>query len=102
MPTLTIEAIRENPWNAITHKLPSNPAVVLLEVAAIAADYCRKSEHVLMMATREGLYTPHGWEATNDSPDIHEESETRCYAADERLMEIRDLLIERVGWPTQV
>jgi hypothetical protein len=97
MPTLTIEAIRENPWNAITYGLPSDPAPLLLEVAHLAAAYCRASEYQLMLAAREGRYMPRGWEPSNDSPDIHEESETRCDAADERLTEIRDLLATKVG-----
>jgi hypothetical protein len=100
MPLLTIEAIRENPWNILTHTLPPDPAVVLLEFASIAALYCRHSEYLLIKAAREGLYTPRGWKAADDSPDVHEESEGRCEAADTRLMEFRDLLIERVGYPT--
>jgi hypothetical protein len=54
MPILTHEAIRENPWNVITHTLPTHPTELLLEVAYFAADYCRKSEYRLMNGARNG------------------------------------------------
>jgi hypothetical protein len=92
MPILTLEAIRENPWNVVTNTLPTNPAMFLLEIAYFAADYCRRSETKLMMAARKGIYTPPGWEAGNDSPDVHEENEARSWSADFRLLEICDLL----------
>ena len=92
MPTLTIEAIRENPWNVVTHILPPDPTSLLLEVASLAAAYCRVSECTLMMAAREGSYTPCGWEPSDDHPDVHEESEARSLAADQRWSEISILL----------
>src|SRR4029077_18877799 len=33
MPTLTIEDIRNNPWNVLTHRLPERPDELLLEIA---------------------------------------------------------------------
>ena len=91
MPILTIEAIRENPWNVVTHTLPTSPERLLLEVAYLATHYCRQGEYVLMTAARDGDYTPEGWEATTDSPDVHEESEARSFEADQRLQAICDL-----------
>jgi hypothetical protein len=97
MPTLTIETIRENPWNVVAHSLPEHPTPLLLEIAHLAAAYCRQSEFVLMMAAREGIYTPPGWEASDDCPDVHEENETRSFDADQRLQEICDLSESKYG-----
>ena len=88
MPALTIDMIRENPWSVITHILPHNPSPVLIELACLAADYCRRSEYVVMMAARDGSYKPPGWEPGIDQPDVHEESEARSCNADRRLLEI--------------
>ena len=44
MPTLTIEDIRENPWNVLTHDLPERPSLLLLTVAHCAATCCRQIE----------------------------------------------------------
>jgi hypothetical protein len=58
MPILTIEAIRENPWNVLSHELPPNPSLLLLRLARMAADYCRRSENLLMFAVSHGHYLP--------------------------------------------
>jgi hypothetical protein len=92
MPILSIEAIRENPWNAVTHSLPSHPTSFFLELVHLAATYCRTSEYLLMTGARDGSYTPHGWEANDNHPDAHEESEARSCEADRRLAEICHLL----------
>lgn len=90
MPILTIEAIRQNPWNVVTHKLPTCPGRLLLEVAYLAADYCRASEYFLVTAVTRSNYTPEGWEPT-DGCDAHEESEARGFNAHLRLEEICSL-----------
>lgn len=89
MPTLTIEDIRNNPWSVLTHQLPERPDALLLEIARLAADYCRLSEAVLTDAVREGRYLPPGWEPTDDWPDAHEITEGRMLEADRKCDEIR-------------
>ncbi len=42
MPILTIEAVRENPWNVMSHKLPEHPSRLLLVIAQFAATCCRQ------------------------------------------------------------
>ena len=83
MPTMTIEAIRENPWNAVDHELPEVADRLLLDVAYRAAVYCMTSEYELMNAARAGEYMPAGWYAS-DCPDVHEESEDQWLRARER------------------
>ncbi len=99
MSTLTLEAVRRNPWNAVEAELPSNPGPLLLKVAYFATYYCRSSENLLMIAARHGHYTPEGWLSRDDSPDVHEESEARSLSADQRLMEICELYEEEFGEP---
>ena len=53
MPTLTIEAIRENPWNVMTHELPEHPSRVLLLVAQFAATCCRQIESEMIDALHD-------------------------------------------------
>ena len=50
MPTLTLEAIRQNPWNAVTHDLPACPSRQLLTLAQLAAACCRQIEADLELA----------------------------------------------------
>lgn len=97
MPTLTIEAIRENPWIILADPLPANPSPLLLKLAYLAASYCRSSEYFLMMEAREGDYVPEGWSATESSPDAHEESEAMCIGAEERLQTISELYERNYG-----
>ena len=91
MPVLTLEVIRENPWNVVSHALPTNPTELLLKIAHLAADYCRQSKSLLMEAAREGRYTSPGWQPTPDSSDVHEENEARAFQADRKLNEICDV-----------
>jgi hypothetical protein len=91
MPTLTIEAIRDNPWNLITHELPEHPTELLLHLAIEAADYCRNSEYVLMEAAREGRYDPPNWRPSDEYPDAHEAYEARAIEADWKFDELRCL-----------
>jgi hypothetical protein len=62
---------------------------LLLEIAHLAADYCRVSEGVLTRAVRDGLYLPPGWEPTDEWPDAHEITEGRMLDADRKYDEIR-------------
>ncbi len=91
MPILTLAAIRENPWHVVTYTLPSRPNRLLLELAHLAADYCRHSETQLMFAARQRRYIPDGWSPDNDSPDVHEESEALALTAEARCEEISEL-----------
>lgn len=52
-PDLSVELIRENPWNAIYLPLPSDPNKPLLDLAIIAADYCRSSERLVLDECRQ-------------------------------------------------
>jgi hypothetical protein len=91
MPILTIEAIRENPWNVLSQELPPNPSLLLLRLARMAADYCRRSENLLMFAAHAGDYIPVEWEESSDSPDAHEFSEALAFKADEKYRAICEL-----------
>jgi hypothetical protein len=64
MPILTIEAIRQNPWNVLSHELPHDPSLLLLRLARMAADYCRRSENLLMFAVPDGEYLPVEWQGS--------------------------------------
>ena len=97
MSTLTIEAIRKNPWNAVARRLPAHPDELLLELAYLATNYCRSSEYRLMLAARAGIYTPLGWLPERAFPDVHEESEIYACAADFKLFEICDRYEEEFG-----
>jgi hypothetical protein len=88
MPILTLEAIRENPWNVVVQPLPESPSELLLEVAYRAAEYCAASEFELMDAARDDRYTPYWWRPSTDCPDAHEESEARGQRAQAKLEEI--------------
>jgi hypothetical protein len=92
MPILTIEAIRENPWNVLSHELPPNPSLLLLRLARMAADYCRRSENLLMFAVLDGEYLPVEWQNSPDSPDAHEFSEALAFNADEKYRAICELM----------
>lgn len=48
MPILTIEAIRENPWNVMTRELPEHPSRLLLILAALAATLCRQMQDEIL------------------------------------------------------
>ena len=97
MPILTIEAIRKNPWRILTHRLPAHPELLLLEVAYLAALYCRQSESVLMLAARNGEYTPLGWRPCRENPDVHEENEALSFNADLKLTQICEICEKEFG-----
>ena len=97
MSTLTLVAVRKNPWNAVNRKLPEHPEPLLLELAYLATNYCRTSEQRLMRAARAGIYTPLGWLPERAFPDAHEESEIHACAADFKLLEICDRYEEEFG-----
>lgn len=99
MPILTLEAIRQNPWNVLTHELPSDPSDILLRAARLAAIYCRESEYLFMVSARDGEYAPAWWTGSEDDPDAHEESEGRSYDANYKLIEICGLLGEEIEEP---
>jgi hypothetical protein len=86
MPILTIKAIREEPWNVMTHTLPAQPRRLLLEAAYLAADYCRSIEYLFMAETRDADFTPDGWQVSH--PDGPDESESRGQRAHRRVLEI--------------
>jgi len=93
---LTIAALRENPWNVISHELPPDAEMLLLKAACLAARYCADSEYLFMQAARDGDYVPTWWDASNKTPDAHEESEELFHWADCKLREIVDLLDEDI------
>ncbi|MDR3487388.1 MAG: hypothetical protein P4M05_21090 [Bradyrhizobium sp.] len=62
---MTFEAIRENPWNVVALDLPPQPCRLLLRAAALAADYCRRSEYLFMLAARAAP-----WRLANSKEDI--------------------------------
>ncbi len=92
MPILTLEAIRKNPWNVLTHAIPADPGQLLLEAARRAATYCRDSEYALVLAARSGDYVPAWWSDAEDLPDAHEESEDLSFRADDKLHQISEIL----------
>jgi hypothetical protein len=97
---LTIAALRENPWNVISHQLQPDAEMLLLKAAGLCARYCADSEYLFMRAARDGDYTPAWWDASNKTPDAHEESEELFHWADCKLREIVDLLDEDIEEPT--
>ena len=88
MTALTLEALRENPWNVITQQLPDAPDELLLQAAYLAAEYCKCSEYALMNAARRGRYTPSWFTEDEVCPDAHEESEERGWEAEIKMEEI--------------
>lgn len=102
MPTLTIEAIRENPWIVLADPLPTNPPPLLLKVAYLAAEYCRRIEYLIMTAARAGDYEPAGWFAADTSPDVHEDSESWWLAAEMRMEAIAELYERNFGVKLQL
>ena len=100
MPILTIEALRENPWNVMSRELPPRPAPVLVTLALMAAHYGQSSEEMLAFAARHGEYTPAWWKAGLEAgevlPDVHEESEERAYGAERKFIEICRRLVSGI------
>lgn len=94
---ITIEALRENPWIVMTHKIPPNPTQTLLEFAAIAATYCRDSEFALMQMALDGRYAPSWWTPDDICPDAHEESEDWSLEAEKKREEIVAVYLKLYG-----
>ena len=95
-PTLTLEAIAADPWNAVELPLPPAADKELLTAARSAAEYCADGEHHLMMEARAGRNTEH-WSAALHAagipqPDVHEYNEDRWFQADTRLGAINEAL----------
>jgi hypothetical protein len=90
MTILTIEALRINPWNVVTSRLPAQPDQLLLEVAVLAADYCRTSEFVIVKAARLGLFEPAAWDQI---PDLDE----RWLVLEEAGATAHDIYRELIG-----
>jgi hypothetical protein len=89
MPTLTLEAIRQNPWNAVTHDLPAHPSHQLLTLAQLAAACCRQIEADLVLATDDG-------DATISTPETRDSTD-RFLKANRRIGEICGLFEEHFG-----
>jgi len=81
MPVLTLEAIRQNPWNVLTHDLPSDASELLLKAAQLAATCCRQIEFETL-----ALASAHT-------------SLDRCSKAHRKIGEICGLLEDRFGVP---
>lgn len=92
MTNLTLEALCENPRNILGGTLTADASELLLEVAYQAAAYCVVAEYGLMEAARAGNYTPSWWKR-GESPDAHEEAESRWLAALEKFIELHLLRI---------
>jgi hypothetical protein len=100
-PTLTLEAIENDPWNAVELPLPANADETLLKAARSAAEYCADGHHELMMDALAGRNSEH-WSKELDAagipqPDAHEYNEARWLQADKRLGEINEALDKIAG-----
>jgi hypothetical protein len=90
---LSVAEPQRNPWNVVSHTVPTQPSRVLLHLVAMAAYYCRTSENMLVFAARQAEYMPTSWRLEYDvQPDAHQESEARADTADFKLQEISKLL----------
>jgi hypothetical protein len=79
MPTLTLETLRQNPWNVLTHDLPSDASELLLRTAQIAATCCRQIEFEALERASEHT------------------SADRCSRAHRKIGEIIGLLEDNFG-----
>jgi hypothetical protein len=95
MTTLTLDAIRNNPWNAVTQELPRRPPWFLLQAAYCAANYCRTAEYGFLILGRDGLYAPHGWRPSANCPNASDPCLQRGDAAHRRLEEVRRIYKRR-------
>ncbi len=91
-PTLTLEAIANDPWNAVALPLPADASKELLTAARSAADLSLNVEYDLMRESRAGNYIPPGWTGAEGEADVHEYNEGRWLQAHERLGEINEAL----------
>jgi hypothetical protein len=80
MPTLTVEAIRENPWNVMTHDIPFSPALILLSSAYLAATCYRRILAEMLDDSRADLSLP--------PPPEMSETVSRLSRADQKIVEI--------------
>jgi hypothetical protein len=94
---LTFDAIRINPWTVVTDALPTPCRPLLHALAYLAADYCCKSEYLLMNAAFDGKYVPAGWRRCPGSTDAHEIHEARGWSAEAKRSEIRTLYEKAYG-----
>jgi hypothetical protein len=79
---LTLDAIREDRWNAVKLGIPADADRKLLRVALEAAHRCVHEAHDKMTAVREGELIPNWWlEAPEPKPDAHEQFEDEWLGA---------------------
>ena len=83
-PTLTLEAIAADPWNAVELPIPADASKELLTAARSAAEYCAEGHYDLMQQALAGTYTPPGWTGAEGEPDAHEYDEARWQQAEAR------------------
>jgi len=96
MRTLTLNSIRQNPWNVLLQKIPPQPGPLLLKAALMAAEYCYNSDRLLMEAATDGRLRFYLRDATRIRK-AYDESETWCEAASYKLDEISNLFDEEFG-----
>jgi hypothetical protein len=96
MRTLTLNSIRQNPWNVLLQKMPPQPGPLLLEAAFMAAEYCYNSDRMLMEAATDGRLRFYVRD-TNKIAEAHDECRTWSEAACYKLEEISDLLEQEFG-----
>src|SRR5216683_5330653 len=93
MTILTLDAIHENPWNAVRLDLPADANKKLLRVALEAADRCLHEAHDKMQAVREGELIPDWWlNEPEPRPDAHEKFEAEWLRALDRYEELQTRL----------
>ena len=89
MPSITIDSIRENPWNAVEQDVPPDADCYLLQVAMNAANYCETSECGFMLAAINGGYAPAD---AMDDDRPHETIRSRFCKAGDRLSRLHERL----------
>ncbi len=94
MPTLTIEAIKENPLNILTHELPEYPTRLLLILAELAATLCRQMQDEIVNDA-DWLYG----DVREGGPPEYNEAVKIWWAAYRKQGDVIALLEERFGIP---
>ncbi len=97
MTTLTLDAIRDNPWNAVTHELPDYMDGFFLQAVYCAAKYCRASEHGFSVAAREGYYEPQNWRPSGNCPTPYDQCLQRGEVAHRRCELVREIVKQCFG-----
>lgn len=92
MTTLTLDAIRNNPWNAVTHELPRRMDGFFLQAVYCAANYCRTSEYGFGIAARESYYKPENWRPSANCPTPYDQCLQRGEAAHRRCELVREIV----------